>query len=432
MILTHRARLCLGASLVASILLAALFGSVLVITRQNAVSQREYELKSAMGALAGDPTRLEVDDFDESNPDKGFTLYKADGTVVEHGRFHAPKILGFQSSDRLFSYGIKRDGLIIVVSSDWRAVAQGLHRIEVVLLLLWVPLILLSAVLSWFAARSVFLPLERLTEQAAKIGGTHLSDRLSTSDRAEFGVFAQHLNRMLSRLEETAQREDQFSSDAAHELRTPLALLRTRIETTLLRERTVSEYVSSYGLLLAEVDRLTRIVEALLRTARRAPEDVGPTDLEPLLLECTGRWQEQFVAAQVYLDTETQPALTCIAQEEFVVVVDNLLDNALRYSAPGSTVWVQLVANKDRICLTVRDEGPGISAALGERIFDRFVRSDDDRSRSSGGAGIGLAVCKKIMTSREGSIHIRRDDTSGTTIECVFRVDAQPIEVESG
>ena len=378
-------------------------------------------LATAMRSLNGDKSHLEVEEFEESHPELGFAVFEVTGKLKDqHGSFHLTSHVGFDHDEDTYSYGVRRNDEVVVVGGDWRSVKLGVKQLAGVLAILWLPLTVLVGLVTWLAARSVFEPLSRLTEQASAISGSQLGDRLDTTDQAEFGEFAESLNRMLARIEETVKREDQFASDAAHELRTPLAILQTRIETTLLKARTEQEYVESHRSLLVELDRLTRIVEALLRTARSAPHEVPSIDLEPIVHASISRWQDRFVNHKVFLDVQTAPINAKITGDELGVVLDNLLDNALRFSPNDSTVKVHLTSIQGRVSLTVQDEGPGIPVELGETVFNRFVRAGDDRNRRSGGSGIGLAVCQKILETRHGTIQIESTSPVGTTIRCTL------------
>ncbi|MDR3692338.1 MAG: HAMP domain-containing sensor histidine kinase [Fimbriimonas sp.] len=425
--LSHKARLTVGAAAVTGVMLALLFGVVFLVAQRGVTGEQETELRGAMGSLAADPKSLEIEDFRESHPNASFAVFDEQGALVAHqGALHLPPGQGFATIGTTYAYGIRHGSSNVVVGIDGRESIRGQQRLAWILCLLWLPLTCFFGIVAWIAAKSVFEPLERLTEQATRISGANLHERLSTDDPAEFGSFAQQLNQMLGRIEETLQREDQFASDAAHELRTPLAILRTQIETTLLNRRSTKEYVAAYGSMLVEVDRLTRIVEALLRTARRVPLEVDPIDIEPVVIASASRWQDPYTAAGVFIEEETCPAVSRVGVEEMTVIVDNLLENALRFSPKGSTVRLRLGHVEGWIDLKITDEGPGIPPELAQRVFDRFVRSDHDRNRDSGGAGIGLAVCKKIVTSRGGDIFILPGEEPGATVVC--RLPSWPTE----
>ena len=265
---------------------------------------------------------------------------------------------------------------------------------------------------TWYTANAIFDPLIRLSAQARAISGSNLNERLATDDQAEFGDFARQLNAMLDRIEQTAHREEQFAADAAHELRTPLSILRTRIETTLLRPRQPEEYAATSALLLDEIDRLTKIVEALLETARGQLTRPPNLRLDPLVEEVCDRWRTNGTA----ITTHTTPVTAAIMPEELSIVLDNLLENAVRYAPSGSEVAVKLAAEGDFARLAVRDAGPGIPEEDREAVFDRFVRLDPHRNRTSGGAGIGLSVCRKIVASRQGHIEAISVEPQGAEI----------------
>jgi len=421
--LNHKLRISLAAATATGLLLAVVFACIIQYAHANAHQQMKRNLSAAMLSLNGDARHLEIEEFLESHPELGFAEFSRDNTLVQQeGSFHLKPHLGFDHDDDSYSLGERRHDHIVVIGGDWKSVKLGVKQLAAVLVFLWFPLTLLVALVTYLSARSVFHPLSKLTEQASSISGSQLGSRLDTADKAEFGEFAQSLNRMLDRIEETVRREDQFASDAAHELRTPLAILRTQVETTLLRPRSETEYVQSHQALLVELDRLNRIVEALLRTARQKSQEAPIIDLEPVVHLCAGRWLDRFVSQQIFMDVSTQPIQARITAEEFEVVLDNLLDNALRFSPPESTVKVTMLAVDDTVRLTVSDQGQGIPTELGDSVFERFVRAGSDRNRKSGGSGIGLAVCRKILEGRNGSIQIESTGPDGTSIRCILPI----------
>jgi signal transduction histidine kinase len=166
--------------------------------------------------------------------------------------------------------------------------------------------------------------------------------------------------------------------------------------------------------MLLEIDRLTRIVESLLETARGGQGDIHVTDLEGGLLEASDRWSERFDSAGVQLEVRALPIQVQMPQDELTVIIDNLLDNALRFAPVGSTVRMETVPSMDRVSIVVQDSGTGIPSEMRESVFERFVRVEDDRNRNSGGAGIGLSVCRKIVASRSGTIRAEHVDAGGT------------------
>ena len=420
---THRSRLALASASATGILLAIVFISVVVAARDSAVAQRRSELEGALNALAGDPDRLEVDEFRESHPEMSMAVFDDSGHVVATlGHVPLTARVGFHKTEASLTLGRRRGTTFVVVGADWRAAEHGLQRLSLYLGLLWLPLTCLCGGVTWLSARAVFRPLDRLSSQADAIGRSNLKDRLETEDHAEFGAFALQLNRMLDRIEASVEREEQFASDAAHELRTPLAIVRVRLESTLMRRRPSSEYVDAQREALSELERLSRVVESLLQSTRADAAGDGVANVRDATLRAAARWQDRFIAAGVQLQVEADDATAKIGEDALGIVLDNLLDNALRFSPTESTVSVWARSDGNRVELGVSDEGPGIDPTIGDHVFDRFVRADTDRNRASGGAGIGLSVCRRMLEARGGSITLREDLSRGATIVCVLKL----------
>ena len=370
----------------------------------------------ALSAISREPdAHFDMVEFRESHPELSISIYDLRGNLLRYqGPVLSPMVMGFQILDHRIHYGIESKGEYLVAGASWRTTEDGLERLAVVLSLLWLPLSLLVGASTWLAAKSIFDPLVRLNQQAATISGRNLSERLATIDRGEFGEFAAQLNLMLDRIQQTAIREEQFASDAAHELRTPLSILRTRIETTLLRPRSPEDYAASSQKMLLEIDRLTRIVESLLETARGGQGETQFTDLKDALADASEPWKDRFEAADVQLKVCLLPVTVQMPHDEVTVIVNNLLDNALRFAPTGSTVRLETIVWDDKVAIVVQDSGTGIPSAMRESVFERFVRVDDDRNRNSGGAGIGLSVCRKIVASRSGTIRAESMEGGGT------------------
>ncbi|HLK14920.1 MAG TPA: HAMP domain-containing sensor histidine kinase [Fimbriimonadaceae bacterium] len=433
MLRTHRGRLTLAAATASGVLLAVVFVGIVLGARAAALSQRQAELQSALNALAGDPDRFEVDEFRESHPEMSMRAFDASGrTVAAIGGLPLRPKTGFIREDFVISIGQPRGNTLVVVGANWLETERGLTRLGLVLGLLWLPLTFLCGAVTWLTARAAFRPLDRLSAQAEAIGRSNLRERLQTEDHAEFGALAEQLNRMLDRIEASVKREERFASDAAHELRTPLAILRVRVESTLMRRRTQAEYLAAQKDVLAELERLSRIVESLLQTTRIREEDGSACDVQDVVRKTAARWQDRYVADGVELSVRVAPGAAKISEEELSIVLDNLLDNALRYSAAGMRVEISERVAMDWVEIMVTDGGPGIDPSIAARVFDRFVRADDDRNRASGGAGIGLSVCRGIVKARGGEIEVVPTGGVGSGMRFTLPRDAGVVETRSG
>lgn len=421
---SHKTRLFLITTAWVGLILALLFLAIVAGVRGQVLAHKEFEMRLAVRtARLDDNGRIRIDVFRRSYPGYSIGMFDLSGKLLSSsGPLKLSFVEGFVVRDEYVELGVQRGDEQVVVGSGWTAPEQGLDALGAILAALWLPLTLLVGGATWLGAQSVFRPLERMSHQAAAISGSNRSERIAIQDRAEFGEFAAQLNQMLERIEQTRTREEEFASDAAHELRTPLAILRMRIETTLLKERQPTEYVKSLMAMLEEIGSLTQMIESLLQTARSQSVVADPIELEPVVWESVSRWEDTFRSKGVRIETTAEPVRAAILPEELRIILDNLMSNALRFSPDGGLVRVDLYRESNEAVLTVIDEGLGIPEEVRERVFDRFYRAESSRNRESGGAGVGLAVCKKILELRSGAIRVK-DTEMGTCIECRLPAD---------
>lgn len=247
-------------------------------------------------------------------------------------------------------------------------------------------------------------PVSELVASAEKLSGNADGEILQTTDGAEFAALAHSLNQLIERVRRVASLQEQFASDAAHELRTPLALLQTRIEVNLQKERTPEEHVIAQRAMLRQIDRLASIVGALLATARKQGETLQVEDFGSAVRSAVNDWRELTQWPVSALQVDVEECTSTMSQDETDMIVRNLLDNAARHSPEGYPIQLRVVCSDGLISMTVRDFGLGLSAEQMTLAFERFYRADEGRDRQDGGAGIGLAVVKRIVESHHGSV----------------------------
>ena len=259
------------------------------------------------------------------------------------------------------------------------------------------------AVLTWLLVGRALRPVEGLRRQAAQIPGTALDRRLDVpASGDELARLAVTFNALLARVEAATARQRQFLADAAHEIRSPLASLRTQLEVAQLHGD--AEWRQELPALLEESQRLSRLVDDLLRLARLdagVPLAREQVDLDEIVLQAARRTRETTDVAVV--TTGVSAGRIAGDLDALKRVVQNLLDNAVRHA--GSTVTVSLTA-REHVTLTVTDDGPGIPEQMRDRVFERFTRLDDARSRDAGGTGLGLAIVRDIVTQHGGSVRV--------------------------
>ena len=299
-------------------------------------------------------------------------------------------------------------------------------------LVMFAPVILLiaSAVGYWVSARALS-PVDSLTRTARTISGSNLSRRLEplhTGD--ELQRLSDTLNEMLSRIETAFLRITQFTADASHELRTPISLIRTEAEVTLRRSRTEEEYRDALFHILMEAETTTSMVEKLLSLARadsgQNTLDMRSVDLRETVLRVANEWRAVARSKALGL-TETVTAGDLRIEGDKLAlqqVLNILLDNAVKYTPGPGMIHLSVEGRGDKAVLRVSDSGIGIAHEDQARIFERFYRADQARSRELGGAGLGLAIAHWIVLQHQGSIEVESESGKGSVF--VVELPLQP------
>jgi len=296
--------------------------------------------------------------------------------------------------------------------------------------LLWfAPLLLLgaSAVGYWLSHRAL-APVDALARTARTISGHNLSSRLEqlhTGD--ELQRLSDTLNEMLARIESAFLRTTEFTADASHELRTPIALIHTEAELALRRSRNEAEYQEALRHILLEADRTAKLIEELLALARadsgREALDLQPLDLLTTLRESASKWNQAASLRNLQFHQHLEAQRLPVMGDENALrrVIDILLDNALKYTLAPGKVTLSALKNEEqgRVVVTVEDSGIGIAPEDQARIFERFYRVDKARSRELGGAGLGLAIARWIVQLHKGSLTVKSELGKGSA----FRVE---------
>jgi len=270
-------------------------------------------------------------------------------------------------------------------------------------------------------ARMALNPIDQLVGRARRIGEANLADRLPHPGTAdEIGRLVETLNEMLGRLERSFEVRRMFSADASHELRSPLSRLRAELEVALRRPRPAAEYEETLRSCLEEVERVQGIIEDLLELARidatdehEPSEAVSVTDLvDAAVAAVRPRAERQGVAVVADpLPDELVNAAPIAAK----VALANILDNAVKFSPPGSLVRISATAVDNEAVIAVSDTGPGVSPEEAERLFQPFYRGKASRSTGVPGVGLGLAISRVLVQRQGGRISLSAPDKQGAT-----------------
>lgn len=288
------------------------------------------------------------------------------------------------------------------------------------------PVVVAFLVVGGYAlTRRWLMPLDRMTAEANRITAHDLSRRLPVlNPYDELGRLAAVFNVTLDRLEASFNALDRFVADASHELRTPLTTLRSVGEVGLRRGRTDEEYREIIGSMLEEAQRLQLLIQRLLELASAEGGVASSNRVEiPVDEYATACANELSVLAE-YKGQEIRIAATpCRVTTDPVLfrqAIQNLVDNAIKYSPRNSTIRIAVTHGDGRVEVAVTDQGPGISADNQTHLMERFFRPDRGRGRNSGGFGLGLSITKAYMRVLGGSLHYEAALPSGSTFRLVL------------
>jgi heavy metal sensor kinase len=281
----------------------------------------------------------------------------------------------------------------------------------------------------YFLARRALAPIEAMARRAREINAEQLNARLEVENpHDEIGHLAAAFNDTLARLERSFDQLRRFTSDAAHELRTPLTAIRSVGEVGLRKQAGAEHYRDVIGSMLEETNRLGRLIEGLLAVARA---DAGQVRLERTEVPVLQLARDSAALLDVLAEEKGQTVSvegdgTLRVDADRIIlrqVLVNLLDNAIKYSPAGGKIAIRVLRNGPGMAvIEVEDSGPGISVEHRDRVFDRFYRVDEARSRETGGAGLGLAIAKWGVEVHGGRLELAARAGSG----CLFRVLLRP------
>jgi len=299
---------------------------------------------------------------------------------------------------------------------------------------LWLVLgggLLLAVLMGYRIARRGIRPVEEMAATVRRIRSTTLDERISLEGLpSELSTLAATFNETLDRLEDAFARLSQFSSDIAHELRTPINNIRGELEVALARARSPGEYREVLGSSLEECQRLSRLIDRLLFLARsEQPEAQIQREGLDIRRELEGVLEFYGAAAndrEICLALQVQEGATAeLDRTLFQRAVGNLIENALLYTPKGGSIEVAASRLENQLQLSVSDTGPGIPSGHLPHVFDRFYRVDPARTQNGGGAGLGLAIVQSIARLHGGEVRIRSEVGCGTCVTLAFPLRAE-------
>jgi heavy metal sensor kinase len=327
---------------------------------------------------------------------------------------------------------------IVQIASSLEEVEDALNTLFIILIVT-VPLALMVAILGGqFLAHKALKPVDNITQTARIITSQNLNQRITPPRvKDEISRLIETFNEMISRLDQSFRQIKQFSSDASHELKTPLTILKGEVEVTLRKERSLQEYQQTLKSNLEEINRMSQIVEDLLLLSRA---DIGEIRLNKENINLTEILNE--VVAQMDLLAKSKRLRLSASnhhqhlhmfgdalriRELFI----NLIENGIKYTEEGGSIRITLTKEyqplvrneldeaegekEEFVKIIVSDTGIGIAKEDQERIFNRFFRVDKARSREEGGSGLGLSICRWIVEAHQGEIKVESELGKGSS-----------------
>ena len=293
-------------------------------------------------------------------------------------------------------------------------------------------IILLSSVCTYFLTKKTLTPLQKLTSEVSQIQAQNLSTQLAVpNSKDEIAQLTSSFNEMLARLDNAFSTQKQFSANAAHELRTPLAVLQTNLEVfEKKQEPEMVEYQQLFTMIKEQTARLSQLVGTLLdMTNLKSVPRTDHVSLEELVDEvfCDLDPVAEKAGISIHFDDSSSQDSHTDVTGSYVLLyraVYNLVENAIKYNRPNGSVTVSVKEKNSQVMILVKDTGIGISPENQKKIFDPFFRVDKSRSRAMGGAGLGLALVDSIAREHGGSVKVLESNEKGSIIALMLPVSS--------
>ena len=382
----------------------------------------------------------EIDEYSQSLPPEHLLLvYEAAGGILYA---HPPGTIQTDLRSRAFALSTAQqkfhwDGHPYLGSSRYIRLRRGSihvflalsseyvsHTVDILgfALAVIVPIFLVGTIGGgYWLSRKALRPVDEITEAARTIGIYDLSERLTVPNtKDELQRLTETWNGMLDRLQTSVDRISQFTSDASHELRTPVAIIRLAAESALRRTRAESEYQATLRRILKQSESMTGLIEDLLFLARTDVEQIPAGDesidlgklIEGLCADLAPLANEKTIDLNCKLPSGPATMRGRLSDLRRLLLI--LLDNGIKYTPEGGRVTIKLSLDSEFAVVTVEDTGPGIPEEARVHLFQRFFRVDPSRNRESGGHGLGLAIAHAIVQQHKASLTVQPSAGGGS------------------
>ncbi len=341
----------------------------------------------------------------EGTPDAGVELNSPPRHPI------APQLLSYHTATDQWQVGVfhthRRQ---VAIAINLKTLDRTLVPIRNIGLIAIPAILLLVALSAWFLAGVALRPLYRVDASIRRVTAKGLDQRIAEGEAdLEFAALIQAFNQMLERLEHSFQQASRFSGDAAHELKTPLAILQGQLEREIQQAEPGSRLQQHLGDMLGEVSRLGSILRKLLMLsladAGRMHLTFSEINLSPLFDEIAE--DIDLLAPELKLDIDVEPNLKIEADPDLLrQVLQNLVTNAVKYNLPGGWIGITAQGGQNQVMITVANQSEDLEEEVRDRLFERFYRADIAHTRQKEGDGLGLSLAREIVRSHQGELRL--------------------------
>lgn len=319
----------------------------------------------------------------------------------------------------------EKKGYLLVAMSLENA-EMVLHNLSQILIFSYPVILMVLFVIARLIAGRSIKPINAIIETSDIITKDNLKSRIPLPiNRDELYTLSQTINNLLDRIENTIEREKQFTSDASHELRTPLTVIKGTLEVLIRKPRTTEEYHQKINFCVSEVDRLNHLVDQLLLLARFENQtkslQIETVCLNTIILDSISRYSTKIQAKHIHIVTDFSKEYY-VQNDAYLlsIIINNLVSNALKYSKENTELNIRLSDKNERIECQITDFGIGIPAVDLQKIFDQFYRSKSIEHSGIRGSGLGLSIVKRLCNLLHIDIEITSQENIGTTVFLIF------------
>ncbi|MGB5919803.1 sensor histidine kinase [Arcobacter sp.] len=320
---------------------------------------------------------------------------------------------------------MKNKTYILQVATDYKILNHTMENLFYILLFI-VPIILIFSIIGgYFLIYKSFAPIEKILFNLKNINATTLSERLkSSNNRDEISQLSNEINSLLQRLEISFDKINQFSSDASHELKTPLTIIRGEIEIALRKDRDSKEYKDTLNVCLDEILLIQQTIDDLLFLAKNENnKDVYKEDayIDEITSDAIKELKPYAKLKNINIQSQIKDIFQIKGHSKLLkIAIKNILKNAISFSHENSDVIIKNYIEDDNFIISIEDKGIGIAQEEQTKIFEKFYRTDKSRNKESGGTGLGMAIVEKIISSHNGKIDLKSSENKGTTVKLIF------------